>query len=185
MQEIGRSGGMSMGTIYSVFRSKDEVLEAILEWRGREILELVRQAAARAESAEEAFLDLVRDYVAFFSAHPAFLRMHLRLGGPWMHSPADRTGKRTAVWEEIQRLQASILARGIAEGVFVDAEPFLLARLFSAVNQTLMAQWAEQGMRASQTELLQEVERWVRCLLWRDNARRARSSRRTISPPTG
>ncbi|MCX8071473.1 MAG: TetR/AcrR family transcriptional regulator [Candidatus Binatia bacterium] len=167
MQEIGRRAALSMGTIYSVFRSKEEVLQALLEARGGEILELVRRAAAREGSATTAFFELLRDYVLYFSERPHFLRMHLRLGAAWMHSPENGTGKRAAVWAEIQRLQASIFARGIAEGIFVEAPPLLLARLFSAVNQTLLANWVEGGMRSDPQHLLEEVEQWIKRLLWR------------------
>lgn len=168
MQEIGRRAGVSMGTIYSVFRSKEEVLQAALEARGAEILELVRRAVSRPGPAAVAFLDLVRDYVQYFSAHPHFLRMHLRLGAAWMHSPENGAGKRAAVWAEIQRSQAEVLARGIQEGSFVDADPLLLARLFSAVHQTLLANWVEQGMKLPAEQFVGEVERWVKRLLWRE-----------------
>ncbi|GIW42961.1 MAG: TetR family transcriptional regulator [Candidatus Binatia bacterium] len=167
MQEVGKRARLSMGTIYSVFRSKEELLYAVLEQRGTEILELVRKAAAREGSPADAFLELVRDYVGYFSTHPDFLRMHLRLGAAWMHSPENGAGKRAEVWAEIQRLQASIFARGIREGVFVEADPLLLARLFSAVNQTLLANWVEQGMRISEERLFQDLNLWVHRLFWR------------------
>lgn len=183
MQEIGQQAGVSMGTIYSVFRSKEHVLEALLELRGGELLELVRRATARGGPATAAFLELVRDYVMYFSARPHFLRMHLRLGAAWMHSPENGNGKRAAVWAEIQRAQAELLARGIHEGAFVNAEPLLLARLFSAVNQTLLADWIEHGMQPSSEEFLGEVERWVKRLLWRKP--RSRSTRLSTSRREG
>ncbi len=183
MQEIGRRAGVSMGTIYSVFRSKEEVLQALLELRGTELLELVRRAVARTAPATAAFLDLVRDYVTYFSTHPHFLRMHLRLGAAWMHSPENGAGKRAAVWAQIQRLQADLLARGIQEGNFVQAEPLLLARLFSAVHQTLLADWMERGMRLTTEQFLAEVERWVKRLLWKEQ--RAQSGRQTTSQRAG
>jgi AcrR family transcriptional regulator len=185
MQEIGRRAGVSMGTIYSVFRSKEEVLQAILEQRGGEILELVRNVASRQGPATEALLELLREYVKFFSMHPAFLRMHLRLGAPWIHSPEDQAGRRAATWEEIQRLQASILKRAMEEGEVVEADPMLLARLLSAVNQTLLAHWVSDGMTRPTNALLTEVEHWVRRLLWKSRAEATPGAQRLTARPTG
>ncbi len=166
MQEIGRQAGVSMGTIYSVFASKEAVLEGVLQWRGEEILALVRDATASAAGALEALRRLMEAYVTYFTAHPDFLRMHLRLGGAWSVSPANGK-RRAAVWEEIHRLQADLMGKGVREGVLVDEDPALLARLFSAVDQVLLARWVELGLRASKEELLRQLQLWVERLLVR------------------
>jgi AcrR family transcriptional regulator len=180
MQEIGRSAGVSIGTIYSVFASKDELLRGVLEWRGGEIRELVRAVVSGGEDPREALRALIKQYVEYFTGHPHFLRMHLRLGGAWSLSPTN--GKeRAAVWEEIHRLQAELMARGVSAGVFVQEDPVLLARLFSAVDQVLLARWVEQGMKASKEELLAQLETWIARLLFSagepKNKRRASAHR--------
>ncbi len=177
MQEIGRQAGVSMGTIYSVFASKEAVLEGVLQGRGEEILALVREATASTDGALGALRRLMEAYVAYFTAHPDFLRMHLRLGGAWSVSPANGK-RRAAVWEEIHRLQADLMGKGVREGVLVDEDPALLARLFSAVDQVLLARWVELGMRASKEELLRQLEIWVeRLLVRRPNGRTSGQNR--------
>src|SRR2546422_4014824 len=47
LQDISRLAGLSMGTIYAIFPSKTALYRAILEERGRELLQLARQVAGR------------------------------------------------------------------------------------------------------------------------------------------
>lgn len=181
MQEIGRRAGVSMGTIYSVFPSKEAVLAGVLQWRGEEILQLAREAVRSADSALGALRGLMRRYVEYFVTHPHFLRMHLRLGAAWTVSPQNGSG-RALVWEEIHRLQAELMERGVREGTFVDEDPALLARLFSGIDQVLLSRWVEMGMPGGAEELYAELEKWVGRLLWvssvEGSPRRATSAQR-------
>src|SRR5262245_40013679 len=83
VQDISAAAGLSMGTIYAIFPGKTELFRAILEERGQELLELVRQVAGRNGSPIDALHGLIALYVDYFLAHPDFLRMHLRAGTSW------------------------------------------------------------------------------------------------------
>jgi AcrR family transcriptional regulator len=158
LQEIGKRVGLSMGTIYSVFPSKLDMLQAILDARGQEILELVRGVSTRALSARAALNGLLEGYVDFFVGHPAFLQMHLRQGSAWILSPGNGGSTRAAVWTEIHSLQADIFGRGVDDGTFVAEEPGFLAKLFSAIDQVLLADWVDNGMKAPREELLVRLQ---------------------------
>lgn len=158
LQEIGKRVGLSMGTIYSVFPSKPDILQAILDARGKAILDLVRHVAAQALKGRQALRALSEAYIEFFVAHPGFLRMHLRQGSSWVLSPENGGGARAKVWAEIHRLQAAIFARGVSDGSFVAEDADFLAKLFSAIDQVLLSEWVAKGMKETQGELLQRLE---------------------------
>jgi AcrR family transcriptional regulator len=152
VQEISERAGLSMGTIYAIFPSKVDLLGAILDARGRDILDLVRRVVGAPTPARETLRRLIEAYVTYFAAHPDFLRMHLRQGISWVASPdADR---RMQIWKEIHALQADVFRRGIQEGVFANDDPAFLARLFSAMDQVLLADWVESGMSAAPAALI-------------------------------
>lgn len=180
MQEIGRRAGVSMGTIYGVFPSKEALLLGVLHWRGEEILRLVREAVNSSVAALDALRELMRRYIEFFVSHPHFLRMHLGLGAAWSVSPQNGAG-RALVWEEIHRLQAELMTRGVQEGTLVDEDPALLARLFSAVDQVLLSRWVEGGMRVPGEDLYHELEKWVGRLLLVQRPERPRGPRRSTN----
>ena len=106
LQHISRLAGLSMGTIYAIFPSKTALYRAILEERGRELLQLARQVAGRKAPPAEALDALSALYIDYFVAHPAFLRMHLRAGTSWAIAPSGteaqvqhwRWGSRRGHW---------------------------------------------------------------------------------------
>ena len=91
VQEISQLAGLSMGTIYAIFPSKQELHRAILEARGHQLLGLAREVASRRLPPRDALRALIEVYVDYFLAHPAFLRMHLRSGTSWAMSPSPGT----------------------------------------------------------------------------------------------
>jgi AcrR family transcriptional regulator len=160
LQEISRRAGLSMGTIYAIFPSKAELHRAILEERGAEVLERAQAVAARDLSPRAALDALIDVYVGYFVAHPGFLQMHLRAGTSWALSPGG-TDAQVRHWQDVHALQADIFRRGVATGDFVDEDPAYLARLFSAMDQVLLADWVASGMRAERAELVRRLRAQV------------------------
>jgi AcrR family transcriptional regulator len=162
VQEIARAAELSMGTIYAIFPGKTELYRGLLEERGRELLGLVRGVVSRGSGPREALDALIELYVGYFVEHPDFLRMHLRAGTSWGLAPgALDADSRVAHWEEIQSLQSDVFRRGIAEGVFVEEDPAYLARMFSVMDQVVLADWVVGGMRAGREELVRRLRGWV------------------------
>ena len=155
--EIAADCGLSMGTIYAVFPGKAELYTALLGDRGQELLRLARDVSARDLSPREALLALIEVYIDYFVSHPAFLRMHLRSGTSWALGPAMGTPTQVGYWQEIHTLQADIFRRGVALGEFVDEEPDYLAKLFSSMDQVLLADWVADGMRADRDTLARRL----------------------------
>jgi len=154
LQDIGAQAGVSMGTIYAVFPSKEDLFRAILDLRGNDILVAAR-AAVDAQRDPRAALDrLIDAYLDFFIAHPHFLRMHLRHGSSWVLGPSQGSEGQVQLWADIHALQTDLMRRGIKADVFVAEEPSFLAKLFSAVDQVLLADWVAGGMKASRDALV-------------------------------
>ena len=183
LQEISRAAGLSMGTIYAIFPSKTDLHRTILEERGQELLGLAREVAAR-KSPPRATLDaLIEVYIGYFVSHPGFLRMHLRAGTSWALSPSSGTDAQVEHWQDIHTLQAEIFRRGVAEGVFVDEDPAYLARMFSVMDQVLLADWVAGGMKAGREELVRRLQRQVERTFYRRAGEAPRAGRRRVTTP--
>ncbi len=154
LQEISAQAGLSMGTIYSIFTAKDELFLALLEERGKELCDIAREVAAEPGSARAALERLIAAYIDYFVRHPTFLAMHLKLGHSWVLQPSGEGEGQVRIWQEIHGHQSDIFRRGIEEGVFIDEEPAFLAKLFSAIDQVVLAEWAAGGMKAARDELV-------------------------------
>ena len=175
LQEISKLAGLSMGTIYAIFPSKTELYRGILEERGQELLGLVREVTARELPPREALSALIELYVGYFVSHPWFLQMHLRAGTSWALSPAG-TDAQVRHWQDIHALQADIFRRGIAAGVFVGEDAGYLARLFSVMDQVLLADWVAGGMKTDRAELARRLRDQVERSFCTPARRAARSA---------
>jgi AcrR family transcriptional regulator len=154
VQDVAGACGLSMGTIYGIFPGKTELYSALLQTRGQELLGAAREVAGRRIGAREALDALIEIYIAYFLEHPDFLRMHLRSGASWALGPALGTETQVGYWQDVHTLQTELFRRGIAEGAFVDEDPSYLAKLFSVMDQVLLAEWVEGGMQADQGALV-------------------------------
>ncbi len=161
VQEISRLAGLSMGTIYAIFPGKAELYGAIAEERGQELLALAREVAARGAPARDALDALIAVYIDYFVAHPGFLRMHLRSGTSWALGPTAGTEAQITLWQEIHAVHAEIFRRGIAEGVFIDEDPGYLAKMFTVLDQVLLAEWVAGGMTADREALVRRLREQV------------------------
>jgi AcrR family transcriptional regulator len=161
LNDISKGAAVSMGTIYAIFPSKDDLFRVLLEERGKEISDLAREVLANGRPPREALEALVRAYVGYFVDHPSFLRMHLRLGTSWVLGPAAGASGQVKLWEEIHALQADLFRRGIEAGLFVHEDPAFLAKVFSAMDQVLLSDWVATGMKATRDDLAERLLRLV------------------------
>ncbi len=162
LQEISARAGLSMGTIYAIFPGKTDLHRALLDERGQELHRLARDVAERRLSPRAALDALIEVYIDYFLAHPDVLRLTLRSGTSWALGPTAGDDTRVQHWSDIHALQADVFRRGIAAGVFVDEDPDYLARLFSVMDQVLLADWVAGGMKAKRDELVRRLREQVK-----------------------
>ncbi len=161
LSEISATADLSMGTIYAIFPGKEDLFRAILDERGQELLQIARGVAAPELTPRQALEALIEAYIDYFVAHPGFLRMYLRLGTSWVLGPSLGTESQVRLWSEIHALQADVFRRGVEQGVFADEDPAFLAKIFSAIDQVLLAEWAAGGMKTDRAALADRFRRII------------------------
>jgi AcrR family transcriptional regulator len=161
LQDISRQAGVSMGTIYAIFPGKEDLFRAILAERGRELLQVARAGAHSHDDPRAALDGLIAAYIDYFIDHPNFLCMHVRLGTSWVLGPTMGSQGQVELWAEIHTLQAELMRRGIAAGAFVDDDPALLAKIFSALDQVVLADWVASGMKAARADLIARMQKLI------------------------
>jgi AcrR family transcriptional regulator len=168
IEEIAAASGLSLGTLYSVFAGKPDVMRAVHEARNREILARSARAAADAAGPLEQLLAATRASVEFFVGHPDYLRIHLRGGHAWaLDAAAARTRSQAHAWDEGIELYSGIFESGIASAVFHPGSPRLLARMVIAMQQVQLADWVERGMQQAPAALVGDMHAWLRRSLCR------------------
>ena len=62
------------------------------------------------------------------------------------------------LWNEGISIPRELFARGIAEGIYVDEDPGVLARKMLAIKQVELTHWVDQGMATPLEEVLDRLE---------------------------
>ena len=163
MEDLAVAAGISLGTLYSVYKGKAEIVDALHETRLREIHSASVDAEIAAADPLAAAIAGSRAYLTYFMDRPDYLRMYLDEGANWGVRRSMVGASRSAqVWNDGVARLAEIFARGIARGVFEDGDPDRQARTMLAMQQVLLADWFEDGRTASADDLMQDVKTLLR-----------------------
>ena len=144
--DIAREAGLSKGGVYFHYRAKEQLFHDILDaqlaaFEARWSFEPVSDRAADVIMA-----NLVRAHVRTIEDNPAETRLTNLLVTMAVQDVEFRD-KLSKAWEVSRTLYAGVIARGIAEGVFKEADPQAMARNILSLVQGYAAQSAlnEEG----------------------------------------
>ncbi|HEX4934241.1 MAG TPA: TetR/AcrR family transcriptional regulator [Gemmatimonadaceae bacterium] len=146
LDEIARLAGVSKGTIYLYFPSKEELFRAVIEAKVITVIEAAEQDAERrsadpVSAAEELRRSMTRQWEHLRA--PTYLAMYRLVHAELHHFPDLMRFYGNEVIERSLRLTATIISRGIARHEFVDADPLVTARAVSSMLLT-HALWYER-----------------------------------------
>jgi AcrR family transcriptional regulator len=161
MEEVAAEAGLSLGTLYTVFAGKADLVAAIHDTRLSQLLAASVEEARGGASTFDFLVAGLRGYIRYFLDHPDYLRMHLREGYAWSGEHAAPTRERAAAWTEGLEMLTTLIERGRSDGDFVCGEPAVEARMLIATQQVQLAAWVEQGMVRPAADVLADVESYV------------------------
>jgi len=150
IQDIADSAEFSVGKIYTLFASKEDIFASLLDMRGREIYEIARAAHSAGGTAWEKvkrnlidmleFLDLHKDFVHIFLYQSAGFPSKLQAGvSEGFHEYYMNT----------RRLVLKTIKDGVASGEFINAEPEDLLLAMDGIVQMFCANEASAHPEAS------------------------------------
>jgi len=147
VQEIADRAEFSVGYLYTLFANKESLYVELVNLRASEHLCDVQQRLAQQEdvlgklrTAIEAKFDFWRRHRQFFS-----IFMHLtadsRARGPLFMPESCREQ-----YEEYLSTLAGIFAKGIEQGIFVEADPLTLVFCLEGMTRSVIAHSLYQGV---------------------------------------
>jgi AcrR family transcriptional regulator len=174
MEHLADEAGISLGTLYTVYTGKAEIVDALHQSRLEQIHAASMIAAAAERNPLAALLAASRAYISYFMEHPDYLRMVIDEGPNWgVRDSIDRESRRAATWTDGVAQLASLFEQGIAAGVFVRGRPDRMARMMLAMLQVRLADWLlEEDEQIDPRVVMNEVEVLIRRAFctpaWRD-----------------
>lgn len=141
LKEIAELAEFSVGSVYSFFESKDDLFKQIFVRRGEEFMPAMADVLADETRDPLGQLHELVDFeIGFFRQHADFGRLYLRYSSAVMQA-ADREIDQVMRerYDKAMAVQASLIERGQAAGVFRPGDPVVLARLFSGLMSAYQA----------------------------------------------
>ncbi|ONH31882.1 TetR/AcrR family transcriptional regulator [Pseudofrankia asymbiotica] len=134
LQQVAKRCEFSIGALYLFIDSKEELLQAVLNRRTVDLMELMAACLAAEGTGAELLARLARTQVDFHRRYPEFGRLSIQLmstpGVPG--TPGFREGFARGYDAAIE-LEAELFVRGQHDGTLRPGDPGCLARLFSAM----------------------------------------------------
>ena len=146
LEEIARRAGVSKGTIYLYFDSKEELFRAVVEAKVISVIEAAEQDAERSASAESSAPEVLRRHMTKhweYLRSSTYLCMYRLVQAELHHFPDLMRYYGDEVIERSLRLTASVIARGAARGEFDATDPLAAARVIAAMLIT-HAMWYDR-----------------------------------------
>lgn len=162
MGEVAEASGLSLQTLYSVFPGKESIYRAVQEQGDRALHSRVLASTEGLKDPLQAVLTGLRVTTQYFLEHPDFLRIRLHGGFTWgTEASAAGDRERSESWRAALEMLRAACERCIADHVFVDRDPDLIARMTVSMQQVELAHWLEGGMSGDPAQVVAELEAQV------------------------
>jgi AcrR family transcriptional regulator len=161
MDDIAGRAGLSKGTLYLYFGSKEELFQALMETLAFPNLEILERITGQAETMKEA-LHGIRQFAPFLISQTDMPRLMKVLIGDSQLFPHMVKAYREELIERVLSMIAALLRRANERGEVKITNPELTARLvmapfvFSAVWQAVFNQQAEAEVDLDQLFAIHE-----------------------------
>ncbi len=158
IEAIAARAGMAPRTLYTVFDSKQVLVEAVDDHYRAALLDAARRAVSSADSAWHALLDTVAVVSQYYLAHPTHLRRELRESASW----ADDRPSRSSGWHEALATYGRLFERAISAGEVRAGEPAAYARALLALHQSQLAHWVATGREVPHASVVADLQLLIR-----------------------
>jgi len=149
VQRIAAEAGVSLTTLYGVLESKWAIYRAVHRRRLAEVMGLVQGVIHDDMPVLEQLVAGTRAQLQFFMDRRDFTRMQLKEVTAWSTVELLRSPEQVEALGAGLTLFADLFRRGIREGIFIDDDPELMARMAIATQQVRLALWMNRGANQS------------------------------------
>ena len=148
MHEIARSAEFAIGTVYKFFRSKEDLYKALMMEKAAEYHALLEGTLSREGDTLTVIRDYVRAKAGVFADSASALRLYVaETRGASFNIRAGLDEDIRKLYEEVVERLASVLERGVEEGVLRKLDPYYMAVTLEGMTNAFLFCWLEDPER--------------------------------------
>ena len=142
IQEISEKSEFAVGSIYHMFRNKDEIYTALLQMRLEEYLSLLEDRINNSHGPLEKIQALIEAKFRYFSEHKPFLRLFLdtTLGSGW-DVQIGGVEELISRYEDYLTLLPGNFEEGIKKKLFAGNDPIGMALAMEGMVRAFVTYW--------------------------------------------
>jgi AcrR family transcriptional regulator len=142
IQEISEKSEFAVGSIYHMFRNKDEIYLALLKWRLETYISLLEEQMNHANDPVEKIGALIETKFRYYSENKPLVRLFLEttIGSGW-DLPLKGIEALRIRYEEHLRGVAALFAEGIKKRLFNGDDPIGMALALEGMVRTFVTYW--------------------------------------------
>ncbi len=161
VQEIADQAEFSVGYLYTLFEGKEDVFGQLLSVRADEYIIGLEERLAGVTDPLERVRGIILAKLDFVRRHPRFVQIFTGIPAAEerrpMMLPEAAVRSRTEILERV----AAVLAEGIQQGVFINAEPLALVMCVEGITNAVIWQHLHRGQGSLGEDVAEECERIV------------------------
>ncbi|MET0285224.1 MAG: TetR/AcrR family transcriptional regulator [Polyangiales bacterium] len=146
VQRVADSVGLSVGTLYNLFESKEGLYEELHKKRATALMEQLVASLNTDAPVQERLANTVRTLTAFAAEHPDYLRMVFQRGNAWSNQSSHSPVLEQRFFQRGVELASALCQLAISRGEMVEDEPRRIVLTLMAVLQAQMASWLDSGL---------------------------------------
>lgn len=161
MQDIASEAGISLGRLYLSYPSKNDLYRGVLIARDNQMLNAVLargQDSLQAPTCVEEVLWFNEAHLHFLLQRTNYLRMQLQEGHAWYHQSAQPTKEEQVMWDHGLQMLKTLFTWGVSQNIFSPAPAEHQARMLLSLQQTRLANWVMDGMKASHEAVILGIQ---------------------------
>lgn len=162
---VAATADLSLATLYKSFKSKDEIWNALVAQRMKELVGLALAATDSVESPLERIVVGARAQVEFFAQHPNFLRLNVKENWNWATATEAGRGGQRAAWRTGVDMMTHAAQAAVEAGELTHMRPTVVAGLAISALQVWLTEWINSGTQRSHSHVADELQDYLRRLL--------------------
>ena len=148
MHEIAKKAEFAIGTVYRFFKSKEDLYKALMMETAAEYHGLLEGALSEEADTLSVLKGYVRAKAGVFAESAAALRLYVaETRGASFNIRAGLDEDIRRLYEEVVERLASVLERGVAEGVLRELDPYYMAVAVDGMTNAFLFCWLEDPER--------------------------------------
>jgi len=178
VEEIAQEAEFAVGTIYNLFKGKDDLYARVIEGIAQDFMKEFEANVLSSDDPEQAIAAVIELRLTHFEDHRGFFRVFLDAAPGSRMDPAQAFPEDcAALYDRYVDAVTEIFRRGISRHTFDEADPLYLALCMEGIVNAFVAYWS----RREPTETLAvRVEKMKREFLGR--VRRRPSAKKAKGP---